>query len=159
MSDRTLAQLEKFADHNDRRERSKIDRILQLYKDLGLEISGTEHPDTISMALSHRVRRVVLSARNHPNPDEVIEKLCNKMRHVGGFVYNRKLADRGKANSCDTIEAHFPVPTRVMVRDILYEWLDTETRDQLNLILVDDRGREVAESLTRQNIREALRVP
>ena len=155
MSDRTLSQMERFAG----KTHPKLPEIIELYRDLGLKVDVSEDRkgaiEIVGIALQDDVRRVVLTAdQSDSRPGETITRLQKKMRHVGGMVYNLKILDRGKAAAHDTIEAHFPLPTRNMVRDILIDWLETET--PIKLVRTGSQGEPVPEELTRQKLDAVL---
>ena len=127
ISDRTLTRLEQFASPDDER----VARIFQFYEDLGLkfvrEESANADGETIypvaAITRTDDVNQVVLRTKDSPDPAAAIEKLCTGLRHIGGLVYNLRLEDKGTASAFDTMEAHIPVPARVLARHILNSWV------------------------------------
>ena len=121
-SDNTLTQLERWADEEGPREKD----LVQFYVDHGLEFKW-DGKRIAGVVLTKDVNPLVLTLRKYAAPGEAIRRFCKELRYVGEVVYNLKLLDKTKASGAyDTIEVHFPVPTRRMAREILCRWFDTE---------------------------------
>ena len=144
-SDKTLTQLERDADEREPKARD----LIQFYEDLGLHFTR-EGPRITSVVLTDYVNLLVLSLRKHGTPDQAVDRLCNEMRYIGGLVYNLKQVDKTKASKYDTIEVHFPVPTRGMAREILCRWFEEEG----GIEVMDNDGNAV--SMTRENVARFL---
>jgi len=118
ISDKTLTQIEKYADEDD----PKVADLVDFYESLGLRfvreggrITGILHSD--------EVRRLVISAAKGPNPDEDMASLQKAIKIINGLVFNLRRTDKTKANISDTMEAHFPVSARPFVTEILGKWV------------------------------------
>lgn len=120
VSDRVVTKLELDANEDD----PHAAQLIMFYEDLGVRF--LKECETIRSIAPNNVKKLVLSASGHANPDESINKLLTYLRHIGGLVYNQKTLDKTKASRYDTIEVHIPVPVRVLVREILRVWCQTE---------------------------------
>ena len=154
LSDKTLTQVERFATEM----KGNAGELVQFYEDLGLEFQRDANGDIVGVNSSPNIHRLVIKAEDS-DPDGTIERLCRHMRHVGGMAYNLKLTNKGVAARFDTIDVHFPVSTRIMVRDRLERWFDEERQDgpkskkgRLKLIRPD--GKETV--INKKNVKELI---
>ena len=147
MSDKTLTDLEKDATEGE----SKAEVLAQFYEDLGL-LFTMEGNRRVGVVLTTNARRVVISAKEYTDPPATVERLCKAMRHVGGLAYNLRTYDKTKSSVSDTMECHFPITTRTMVREILCRWFeeDEESGEKATLIVVQPNGEEI--ELNRENV-------
>ena len=125
ISDNAVTKLETQA--HDQNE-SKVKHLISYYEDLGLHFQREDEREDgriIWIAIKD-VKKLVLSAKFHPNPEDSINQLLREMRYIGGLIYNFKTIDKTKASRYDSIEMHFPITMRGVARQILESWCETE---------------------------------
>lgn len=147
-SDKTVTDMEKSADG----ENGKVQALVQFYEDLGLKFTCVGY-SIEGVVWTRAVKPLVLCFRGYDNAAAMVDDFCKRMRYIRGFAYNLKLTDKTKASAYDTVEAHFPVVTRNMARELLGGWLADDTHAHLEL-LSNDGSLQV--TMTKDNLQDIL---
>lgn len=148
-SDKTLKDIERSADGRNR----KVKALAQFYEDLGLKFAWVGL-SIEGVDWTREVRPLVLCFKDYDDAAATADDFCGKMRYIGGFAYNLKLTDKTKASPYDTVEAHFPVVTRHMARELLGSWLGEKAHDKGLQLLPNDGGDAVP--VTKDNFQNLL---
>lgn len=140
VSDRLVTRVEQ----NSKESEPFVKQLLLMYEDLGLEFqldsSGSSESKKVQGIVIRNVKRLVLTAQDARNPEEIIDELLMRMRHIGGLVYNLKVLNRSTASQYDTIEIHFPVAVRGVAHSILHDWVDDCVEAERTIHILDPGG-------------------
>ena len=156
IADKELTLLEKFTTE----VQGYAAELVQLYEDYGLEFRKDKDGSIIGIDPSPKINRLMIKAE-YANPDAAIQRLLKHLRHVGGMGYNLKLTNKTAGSRFDTIDVHFPVLTRIMVRDRFEAWFDEEGkagpgRDKGRLKVVHPDGKETV--MNKENVRQFVKT-